>query len=68
MLKDAPTLAQGTWGLGRGAHRGVGGLYYVVWVCGVRQCSALVAVRGDGQWLPFVPGREPGLVVGGGDG
>src|SRR5450759_751684 len=25
MLKDAPTFAHGTWGLGRGAHRGVGG-------------------------------------------
>lgn len=30
--------------------------------------SALAAVRSDGQRLPLVPGREPGLVVGGGDG
>jgi hypothetical protein len=32
------------------------------------QRCALAAVRSHGQRLPLVPGRESGLVVGGGDG
>src|SRR5665811_337246 len=35
---------------------------------GGRQRCALAAVRSHGQRLPLVPGRESGLVVGGGDG
>ena len=35
---------------------------------GGRQRCALAAVRSHGQRLPLLPGRESGLVVGGGDG